>query len=101
MWFKLNSRQSTEYRNILVEDITLKSVDKQKYLGVMFDSTLSWTQQVSEVCKKMSYYLYFINSHKHCLSTNLLKLLVESLVLSHLYYALPVWGPPLNQQLLQ
>ena len=89
MWFELNSRQSKVYPNILIEDVTLKSVDKQKYLGVTFDS------------KNMSYYLYLINSHKHCLSTNLLKLSVKSLVLSQLYYALPVWGPPLNQQLLQ
>ena len=49
----------------------------------------------------MAYYLHLINSHKHCLSSHLLKLLVESLVFSHLSYALPVWGPPLNQQLLQ
>ena len=45
---------------------------------------------------KMAYYLYLSNAHKRCLNSNLLKLLVESLILSHLYYALPVWGPPLN-----
>ena len=49
----------------------------------------------------MAYYLHLINSHKHCLSPYLLKLLVESLVFSHLSYALPVWGPSLSQQLRQ
>ena len=49
----------------------------------------------------MAYYLHLIRCHKHCLSSHLLKLLVESLVFSHLSYALPVWGPPLNQQLLK
>ena len=49
----------------------------------------------------MAYYLHLINSHKHCLSPYLLKLLVESLVFFHLSYALPVWGPSLNQQLYQ
>ena len=65
-------------------DVVLRQVDKQKYLGVMFDTRLSWTHQVSNVCKKMAYYLHLINLHKHCLSPHLLKLLLESLVLSHL-----------------
>ena len=34
-------------------------------------------------------------------TSKLKMLLVESLVFSHLYYCLPVWGPPLTQQLLQ
>ena len=46
----------------------------------------------------MSYYLHLIGRHKHCLNTDLLKLLLDALVLSHLRYALPVWGPPLCQQ---
>ena len=87
--------------NIQIHDAILKPVDKQKYLGIKFDSGLSWIYQVSETCRKMSYYLYLISSHKHCLSADLIKLLVESLVFSHLSYCLPVWGPPLTQQLLQ
>jgi len=85
----------------LIHDAILKPVDKQKYLGIMFDSGLSWIYQVSETCRKMSYYLYLISLHKHCLSADLIKLLVESLVFSHLSYCLPVWGPPLSKQLLQ
>ena len=38
--------------DIFVNDIVLRQVDKQKYLGVMFDARLSWTHQVSNVCKK-------------------------------------------------
>ena len=78
-----------------MNDFVLRQVDKQKYLGVMFDTPKC-------VCKKwLSYYLHLINLHKHCLSPHLLKLLMESLVFSHLSYALPVWGPSLNQQLHQ
>ena len=101
MWFKTKSKKCSGYPNIIIHDTTLKPVDKQKYLGIMFDSKLSWIHQVSETCRKMSYYLHLISSHKHYLSTELIKLLVESLVFSHLCYCLPVWGPPLTQQLLQ
>ena len=101
MWFRGSSRKKVVFPDIVVNDIVLRQVDKQKYLGVMFDTRLSWTHQVSNVCKKMAYYLHLLNLHKHCLSPHLLKLLVESLVFSHLSYALSVWGPSLNQQLLQ
>ena len=101
MWFKTKSKRCLEYPNILIHDTILKSVDKQKYLGIMFDSRLSWIHQISATCSKMSYYLYLISSHKHCLSADLIKLLIESLVFPYLNYCLPVWGPPLTQQLSQ
>ena len=44
-------------------------------------------------------------SHKHCLSADLIKLLIESLVFPYLNYCLAVWGelwgPLLTQQLSQ
>ena len=72
----------------------------KKYLGVVFDCTLSWTYHVSQVCKNMSYYLYLIGRHNHCLDVGLIKLLLDALVLSHLCYCLPVWGLALSQQSL-
>ena len=100
MWFKTKSKKCLEYPNILIHDTILKSVDKQKCLGIMLDSRLSWIQQVSETCSKISYYLY-LSAHKHCSSADLIKLLIESLVFPHLNYYLPVWSPPLTQQLSQ
>ena len=85
-WFKTKSKRCLKYPSIFVHNTILKSVDKQKYLGIMFDSKLSWI---------------LISSHKHCLSAYLIKLLIESLVFSHLNYCLPMWGPTLTQQLSQ
>ena len=76
-------------------------MDTQLYLGLVFDSKLSWESQVSNVCKKMSYYIYLLNCQRHVLSDGLKKLLVDSLVSSHLTYALCVWDPSLTQQRLQ
>ena len=47
----------------------------------------------------MSYYLYLLNSHRHVLNNNIIKLLLDSLVQSHMYYSLLVWGPSLSLQL--
>ena len=102
MWFKVSNRkQPVEYPDIVVDDTALQVVTKQKYLGVILDNCLSWNHHVPYICKKMSYYLYVINKHRHVLSSDLIKLLIDSLVLSHLNYSLPVWGPSLHQNHLQ
>ena len=44
----------------------------------------------------MSYYLYLIGRHKHCLDAGLIKLLLNAIVLPHLRYSLLVWGPALS-----
>ena len=36
------------------------NVSKQKYLGVIIDSNLTWVHHIAHVCKKMAYYLYLI-----------------------------------------
>ena len=42
------------FPDIFVNDVVLRQVDKQKYLGVTFDTRLSWTHQVSNVCGLLS-----------------------------------------------
>ena len=69
-------------------------------VGVQIDEHLKWNSHVSYLCKKMAYYLYLISRHHKVLPMFMLKLLVESLVLSHLNYALPVWGPAFAHYLL-
>ena len=56
----------------------------------MFDSQLSWCEQVENVCKKMSYYIHLVNCNKKELPGEIIKLLMNSLVSFHLFYALPV-----------
>ena len=99
LWFSVKATRQPTYPPITVDNTILRVVTQQKYLGLVFDSQLSWCSHVSGVCKKMSYYLYLLNSHRHVLSNNIMKLLLDSLVLSHVYYALPVWGPSLSLQL--
>ena len=72
----------------------------QKYRGVMIDNHLRWDSHVSNVCIKVSYYLYCINAHYKHMPNDVLKLLIDSLVLSCLTYALPVQGPAISKQCL-
>ena len=38
-----------------------------------------------------------LSLHRKSLTFDVLKMLSESLILSRIDYALPVWGPPLNK----
>ena len=80
-----------------MNNVVLKAVTSQKCLCLVCDHNVSWDHQVSQVCKRM----YVICCHWIVLSSNLLKLLIESLILFHLNYSLPAWGTLLHTQLLQ
>ena len=97
MWFLLRSFHHFALPPVLINDIILQRVTVQKYLGVLIDDQLDWSAQVSNVSKKMSYYLFWINSKRKFLTPHVTRMLVDSLVLSHLQYVLPVWGPSLPQ----
>ena len=86
---------------ISVDGVVLQVTEKQKYLGFIFDSTMSCSHHVSNVCTTMSYYLCLLISHRHVIDNSLMTMLLESLVLSHLSYCVTVWGPSLANTLSQ
>jgi len=98
MWFRVPGHRKTVcFPTVFVNNIPLSVVSKQKYLGLLFDDTLSWFHQVSKVCRLMSYYLYhLLNKQRLIFKTDLFKSLIEILVLSHVLYCVPVWGPSLS-----
>ena len=83
---------------VYVGDVPLKPVSTQKYLGVVFDNQLRWDSHVSTVKRSLIIYIGLMPITSTCLM--MLKLLIDSLVLSCLTYALPVWGPAISKQYL-
>ena len=100
MWFGVHGRECINVPAVSLDGISLKVVTTQKYLGMIIDHRLTWKFQVAKVCKKKAYYLYLINCHQKELPMHILRMMVDSLVLSQLNYALPVWGPPLSSDLI-
>ena len=99
MWFSIKP-PSGPPPPVLYDTTPLTVVDRQKYLGVIFDHRLTWFSHVAKVCKSMSYYLSLISPHVRFLPTTIVKILMESLVFSRYTYALPVWGPAINRDCL-
>ena len=101
MWFSVkSSKSSTVVPPTLLEGTPLVNLSKQKYLGITIGSNLTWASHVAYVCKKMTYYLYLIGCHRKVLPSNVIEMLIDSLVFSHYVYGLPVWGPSLSVNLL-
>ena len=100
MWFNVCSIRSFKSPPISLNGSLLSQVSTNKYLCVHIDEHLKCNTHVTYLCKHMAYCLYLISYHHKVLLTFILKMLVESLVLSHLNYALPVWGPALAHDLL-
>ena len=56
MWFRASSRSAgTLYPPISIDGVELTVTTKQKYLGLIFDCSLSWAHHVAGLCSKMSY----------------------------------------------
>ena len=92
MWFRAPSqRVIPSPPGIFVSGIHLAVVCKQKYLGLIFDDTLSWS-----CLQGVPINVIVSNKQRLVFKTSLLKFLIESLVFSRLVYCLPVWGPPLT-----
>ena len=97
MWFKSKHGSGVPHPPIYIDGHLLQEVEEQKYLGILFDTKLQWRSHLNYICNKASYYLYLLSLHRKSLTFDILKMLVESLIFTRFDYAIPVWGPPLQQ----
>lgn len=89
--------RNLEEFNVQICNENIPSCTVVKNLGVSFDSTLSFSSHVTNICKKAFCNLKQLHSFKKYLDTDTKILLSETLVLSHLNYADVVYGPCLSQ----
>ena len=61
MWFCPKKASGSACPPVLVSGNPLQEVETQKYLGIIFEKELKWGAQVSNACKKISYYLYILS----------------------------------------
>jgi hypothetical protein len=71
----------------------LEKVDRYKYLGVIFDSTLGWVHHVEYVISRANRALGFIKRHLLRCAKDVKLKAYFALVRPHLEYACSVWDP--------
>ena len=77
---------------IILNNVELERVDNAKFLGVIIQENLMWNTHINYIGNKVSKATALLARLKHYLPKYILKLIYSSLCLSHITYAIPVWG---------
>jgi hypothetical protein len=78
--------------NIVIENEPIEHVNTFKYLGLWFDSNMTWESHMDKMCSKLSQRLGIIRRIRNCLPQETAKTLVQSMVLPILDYGDIVWA---------
>jgi hypothetical protein len=70
----------------------LKKEHVVKFLGVLIDENLSWTEHVTYICKKISKSVGIFYRSRFCLSTNTKLMLYYTIIYPYLTYCNIAWG---------
>ena len=74
-----------------VGNITIKSSDSVKLLGVTLDNKLSFDKHIADLCKRASYSIRCLYRIRDYIDTNQSKLLFSSFIQSNFIYAPIIW----------
>lgn len=77
---------------IMLGNDPIKQVQSAKSLGVTIDNTLSWSEQVDNICKKISKAIFGLKLVRPFVPVNVLLTIYKALVLPHFDYCDVVWG---------
>ena len=77
---------------LTIETETIQRVESTKFLGIIIDESLSWSEHLNFTRKKISSGIYAINASKHLLSQQHLKTVYYTLIHPYLNYGTILWA---------
>ena len=91
--FMIFTKKKCNLDNICVNmcDSRIKQVSSLKFLGIIVDNKLNWSNHINFISNKLSKNIGIMN-RLNCLPRSVLKLIYNTIVLPHLYYGITVWG---------
>ena len=90
--YTLSSRNNKFKTSISSRGKEIERVDTAKYLGIYFDSTLSWNTHIDELCKKVQKLcdpFYYVSNF---ISVDMAKQLYYAFVHPHILYGIEIYG---------
>ena len=78
--------------NLITDGVNIQEVSTVKYLGVTFDSNLTWKNPVNELCLKLSKAVGIFSKLRYYVNVDILIMLYYSLIYPFLTYGIQVWG---------
>ena len=77
---------------IILNNVELERVEYTKFFGILIQENLSWGTHINYICEKVSRTVALLARLKHYLPKSVMMIIFNSLCLSHISYALSVWG---------
>ena len=90
--FNLKNKRPPENFTIKLNEVELERVKNTKFLGVLISENLKWNDHINYISSKVSRATGILARLKHYLPKSALFNIYNSLCLSHLSYAITVWG---------
>ena len=81
-----------EIPNIEINAIPIERISHFKFLGTFIDTNLTWSYYLNYVANKLSRICKIIARLKHHIPLHILKIIYNSLSVSHLSYGITAWG---------
>ena len=81
-----------DHHRVYIDNIVIERVDCNKFLGVIIDSKLSWSDHVSYIRHNMSKNLSVMHRVKWLLNNSALYMIYCTLVLPYISYCCEIWG---------
>ena len=94
---KKNKIVDLDTPEIMLDGTKLKFEEEASFLGINLDCHLTWEGHCNKVANKISKNSSVINRVKKMLPPQSLKMLYNSLILTHIQYGLALWGGRNNQ----
>ena len=82
--------------NIEINEMVIEQVKQTKFLGVIFDDTLDWSNHISYINSKIAKGVGIICRAKKYFTTKALIQLYNAFILPYLIYCVEVWGNALS-----
>ncbi len=76
----------------MIDNIKIDRVHEFNFLGLTMNGNLNWKSHINKLSDKVSKCIGILNKLKHFLPLTTKVLLYSSLILSHLNFAILVWG---------
>ena len=89
---KINDTHNVTMANTLIQRKT-----ESRFLGVIIDEKLTWSQHITSLKSKMSRYVGILYKIKHLLPMKSRLQIFHSFIQSHINFCSVVWVSPANQ----
>jgi hypothetical protein len=82
----------SDYPDLILANTPIERVEQFDFLGLTISETLSWLPHISKISIKIAKAIGILNRLKNILPTNVLILIYNSLINSHISYCVLAWG---------